>query len=146
MKIPKLFFRTNRFSEQKRDFISELPLEMSHLILRNLDPESLLRAAQVSRSWMKVCQSDPCLRNTAKEYKDTKKLLSEKAKKKVDFVESDILDPEEIKIKMKQLNDYHNSFNYTQCESVYTIVCRINESSNRNNLNYIDEYSSLRFC
>lgn len=52
----------------KVDFIGELPLEVSQLILRKLDPESLLCAAQVSRRWMTVCKSDNVLRNTAKEH------------------------------------------------------------------------------
>ncbi|XP_043507401.1 probable E3 ubiquitin ligase complex SCF subunit scon-2 [Frieseomelitta varia] len=53
----------------KVDFIVELPLEVSQLILRKLDPESLLCAAQVSRKWMAVCRSDKILLDTAKNYK-----------------------------------------------------------------------------
>ncbi|KAK9303994.1 hypothetical protein QLX08_004493 [Tetragonisca angustula] len=53
----------------KVDFIGDLPPEVSQLILRKLDPESLLCAAQVSRKWMTVCRSDNVLRNTAKEHK-----------------------------------------------------------------------------
>ncbi|KOX71470.1 hypothetical protein WN51_04383 [Melipona quadrifasciata] len=53
----------------KVDFIAELPLEVSQLILRKLDPESLLCAAQVSRKWMRICRSDKLLRDTAKDYK-----------------------------------------------------------------------------
>lgn len=53
----------------KVDFIDELPMEISQLILRKLDPESLLCAAQVSRKWRTVCRSDKILRDTAKDYK-----------------------------------------------------------------------------
>ena len=53
----------------KVDFIGDLPPEVSQLILRKLDPESLLCAAQVSRKWMTVCRSDNVLQNTAKEHK-----------------------------------------------------------------------------
>ncbi|XP_076686895.1 uncharacterized protein LOC143378801 [Andrena cerasifolii] len=52
----------------KVDVISELPLEVSQLILRKLDPESLLCAAQVSRKWLDVCRSDQCLRRSARSY------------------------------------------------------------------------------
>ncbi|CAK9831385.1 hypothetical protein ANTRET_LOCUS8387 [Anthophora retusa] len=53
----------------KVDFISELPVEISQLILRKLDPESLLCAARVSRKWLDVCRSDGNLRRTARSYK-----------------------------------------------------------------------------
>ncbi|XP_076221819.1 uncharacterized protein LOC143174341 [Nomia melanderi] len=53
----------------KVDFISELPPEVSQLILRKLDPKSLLCAAQVSRKWLDVCGSDRTLRRTARHYK-----------------------------------------------------------------------------
>ncbi|KZC03757.1 hypothetical protein WN55_04213 [Dufourea novaeangliae] len=52
----------------KVDFISELPPEVSQLILRKLDPESLLCAAQVSRNWLSVCSSDRNLRRTARHH------------------------------------------------------------------------------
>ncbi|XP_076660799.1 uncharacterized protein LOC143364225 [Halictus rubicundus] len=52
----------------KVDFISELPPEVSQLVLRNLDPKSLLCAAQVSRKWLNVCRADPHLRRTARHY------------------------------------------------------------------------------
>ncbi|XP_043257907.1 uncharacterized protein LOC122400478 [Colletes gigas] len=52
----------------KVDFISELPLEVSQLILRKLDPESLLSVAQVSSKWLNVCSSDKRLRQTARRY------------------------------------------------------------------------------
>ncbi|KAK1127864.1 hypothetical protein K0M31_003356 [Melipona bicolor] len=53
----------------KVDFIAELPLEVSQLILRKLDPESLLCAAQVSQKWMRICRSDKLLRDTARDHK-----------------------------------------------------------------------------
>ncbi|CAK9831332.1 Probable E3 ubiquitin ligase complex SCF subunit scon-2 [Anthophora retusa] len=62
----------------KVDFISELPPEVSQLILRNLDPESLLRAAQVSRKWLDVCKSDKNLRRSARQHvKGAKKRVRE---------------------------------------------------------------------
>lgn len=134
-----LFLHTLHLSKPKVDIISELPQEMSQLILRKLDPESLLRAAQVSRSWLNICQSDPCLRNTAKQYKDAKKLELEKVKEIADSVS---LDKENT---IKQLNNYYNSCDYTQCSNVYGIVCRINNFSHRNQLDRIDECSNVRF-
>lgn len=53
----------------KIDFIFELPLEVSQLILRHLDPESLLCAAQVSRRWLRICKSDKILQQTARHHK-----------------------------------------------------------------------------
>ncbi|CAL7951558.1 unnamed protein product [Xylocopa violacea] len=52
----------------KVDFISELPPEVSELILCKLDPESLLCAAQVSRKWLNVCRSARRLRWTARDH------------------------------------------------------------------------------
>lgn len=57
----------------KVDIISELPLEVSQLILRKLDPESLLCAAQVSRKWLEVCRSDKDLRRSARHYKRSRR-------------------------------------------------------------------------
>lgn len=53
----------------KVDFISQLPLEVSQLILRDLDPESLLCVAQVSRRWLRICKSDKILKQTARRHK-----------------------------------------------------------------------------
>ena len=50
------------FVPSKVDIISELPLEVSHLILRKLDPSSLQSAALVLRKWFNVCRSDKSLR------------------------------------------------------------------------------------
>lgn len=52
----------------KVDIISELPLEVSHLLLRKLDPSSLQSAALVSRKWLNICRSDKCLRRTARSH------------------------------------------------------------------------------
>lgn len=52
----------------KVDFISQLPPEISQMILRHLDPVSLLRAAQVSRRWLQICKSDRRLRENARNY------------------------------------------------------------------------------
>ncbi|XP_076230201.1 uncharacterized protein LOC143175498 [Nomia melanderi] len=51
------------------DFISELPPEVSRLILKKLDAKSLLCAAQVSQRWLDVCGSDRTLRRTARHHK-----------------------------------------------------------------------------
>lgn len=42
--------------------ISRKRLQVSQLILRDLDPKSLLFAAQVSRRWLEICKSDKILR------------------------------------------------------------------------------------
>lgn len=54
--------------DAKVDFISELPLEVSQMILRQLDPQSLLCAAQVSSKWLYVCRDDKSLRQTARHH------------------------------------------------------------------------------
>lgn len=48
------------------DFIGKLPIEVSHIILRQLDDDSLLCAAQVSRKWLEVCKADKVLRERAR--------------------------------------------------------------------------------
>lgn len=53
----------------KVDFIFELPVEVSRIILRKLDAESLLRAARVSRKWLQICKSDEILKRTARRHK-----------------------------------------------------------------------------
>lgn len=146
MKILDLLLHTLQPSEQKVDFISELPPEMSQLILRKLDPESLLHAAQVSHSWMNICQSDPCLRNTARQHKNAKKLELDKVKENSNYIDSASFNYlNHINCKLKQLNDYYKSCDYTQCGNVYTIVRRINEVSYRNQLDYVNECSNLQF-
>ena len=67
MEFFNYFFATKKTS--KVDFIAELPLEVSQLILRYLDPASLLSAARVSHSWLKVCKSDKFLKQKASDYK-----------------------------------------------------------------------------
>ncbi|OXU19676.1 hypothetical protein TSAR_002497 [Trichomalopsis sarcophagae] len=39
------------------DFVCELPVELSQIILSKLDTQSLLNAAQVSRKWLSICKS-----------------------------------------------------------------------------------------
>ncbi|OAD61888.1 putative E3 ubiquitin ligase complex SCF subunit sconB [Eufriesea mexicana] len=74
MEIFKCFLRAIGLMEPaKVDFLSELPPEVSQLILRKLDPESLLCAAQVSRKWMEICKSDKILRRTARRHKNRKR-------------------------------------------------------------------------
>ncbi|XP_031771850.1 probable E3 ubiquitin ligase complex SCF subunit sconB [Apis florea] len=70
MEFFKSFLQTIGILEPtKVDFIFELPLEVSQLILRKLDAESLLCAAQVSRKWLQVCKSDKILKQTARRHK-----------------------------------------------------------------------------
>ncbi|KAG7197576.1 hypothetical protein KM043_001329 [Ampulex compressa] len=52
----------------KVDFIEDLPLEVSQLILRHLDAESLLRVTVVSRKWLEVCRADSVLRRRARDF------------------------------------------------------------------------------
>ena len=64
----KSIFATVVMNATKRDIISDLPPEISHMILRYLDPASLLRAARVSRKWLEICKSDKYLRKKAANY------------------------------------------------------------------------------
>lgn len=41
----------------KVDFIGKLPVEVAHLILENLNNESISSVARVSRRWAEVCRS-----------------------------------------------------------------------------------------
>lgn len=146
MKILDLLSHTPQPSKQKVDFISKLPLEMSQLILRKLDPESLLRAAQVSHSWMNICRSDSCLKNTARQHKNAKKLELEKKKKNSNYIDSASFNyVNHMNYTLKQLNDYYKSSDYTQCGNVYRIVRRINRVSYRNQLDHVNEGSNLYF-
>ncbi|KAK1128131.1 hypothetical protein K0M31_003616 [Melipona bicolor] len=52
----------------KIDFISELPVEISQLILRKLDPTSLFYAVRVSSKWKKVLKSDKILVETVNDH------------------------------------------------------------------------------
>lgn len=54
-------FSTSAYTSPEFDLVT-LPLELSTTILRMLDPESLVRAASVNRSWSKICRSDIVLR------------------------------------------------------------------------------------
>lgn len=144
MKILDTVLHILHLTEEKVDFISELPPEMSRLILQKLDPESLLRAAQVSRSWMNICQSDPCLKDTARRYKNAKKLELEKEKEISNFIDSAGLDClNHTDNKIKELNDYYKSCDYTQCAQVYKTIRLVDKYSHRNCLNYIDECPNL---
>ncbi|XP_043257910.1 probable E3 ubiquitin ligase complex SCF subunit scon-2 [Colletes gigas] len=82
----------------KVDFISELPLEVSQLILRKLDPESLLCVAQVSRNWLNVCSSDKSLRQSARRHKRRNKRRMMKA-----FVDQGFPELPKMDVRKKQL-------------------------------------------
>lgn len=107
--------RSIRSPKRKVDFISNLPLEISQLILRKLDGESLLCAMQVSRSWMNVCQSDCYLKRTPKSCKDVNKLKANDVKQnsisvgsmgKISFFRS--VSSKKRKIKLPKLLDYRD--------------------------------------
>ena len=121
----KSFLRTIRSTERKLDFISELPLEMSQLILRKLDPESLLRAAQVSRRWMNICRSDPRLKTTARRYKKTREA-------KENFTESQKTSTSLARTRYTDGNVRKNIelcdiLDYVQCIGRQTIIYRIDD-------------------
>ena len=46
----------------KVDFIKDLPVELSLIILSKLDNQSLLNAAKVSTNWLSVCKSSSQLK------------------------------------------------------------------------------------
>lgn len=78
MEFLKSLFNCNT---KKVDFISELPLEVSQMILRKLDPESLLNVPQVSQKWHLACSSDVCLRKKARKYLEEKEEEDKKNEK-----------------------------------------------------------------
>ncbi|EEB19567.1 hypothetical protein Phum_PHUM580360 [Pediculus humanus corporis] len=49
------------------DIIGNLPLEIASMILRKLDPKTLLTACKVSNKWLKIIKSDCVLRKTIRE-------------------------------------------------------------------------------
>lgn len=55
-------------SSSEVDFVTSLPLEIAQLILRKLDPRSLLNAASVSTKWLTVCKGDSLLKKTARRH------------------------------------------------------------------------------
>ncbi|OXU24977.1 hypothetical protein TSAR_008509 [Trichomalopsis sarcophagae] len=50
------------------DFIRELPVELSQIILSKLDTRSLLNAAQVSRKWLAISKSTSSLRQRVRRH------------------------------------------------------------------------------
>ncbi|KAJ4427895.1 hypothetical protein ANN_23903 [Periplaneta americana] len=44
------------------DITGRLPVELAIIILRNLDPRSLLSAAMVNKRWLSLCRADSVLR------------------------------------------------------------------------------------
>lgn len=130
MKSIKSFFRTNRSPERKLDFISELPLEMSQLILRKLDPESLLCAAQVSRRWMSICQSDTRLKTTARQYKNAKNLTQREARENFSELQRTYTNQactrNTDKSVMKEYS-YCDLLDYVQCVGRQTIAYRMDD-------------------
>lgn len=133
MKLFRSFLRTIRSSHRsntlKIDFISELPLEISQLILRKLDPESLLRAAQVSRHWLKVCRSDLCLKITARKYKNVRS--GSIGGDKNDFVELQatsitLSQMHDMRYNMRNLVSFYNFFEYCNNSTMNMSVYKLN--------------------
>ena len=126
MKSIKSFFRTIWSPERKLDLISELPLEMSQLILRKLDPESLLRAAQVSRRWMIICQSDPCLKTTARRYRNAKNLERENFAKS-ERTSTRLACTRNTDENVRKNIGYCDLVDYIQCVGRQTIIYRMDD-------------------
>lgn len=132
MKLFRSFLRTIRPSHRtklKIDFISELPLEISQLILRKLDPESLLRAAQVSRYWLRVCRSDPRLKITARKYKNVRS--GSIRGNKNDFVELQatsitLSQMHDMRYSMRNMVNFYNFFEYCNNATMNMSVYKIN--------------------
>ena len=53
---------------QNIDFISDLPIEISQMILSKLDPQSMLNAALVSHKWLAVVKSTKPCRQTIRRH------------------------------------------------------------------------------
>nr|CAD7204298.1 unnamed protein product [Timema douglasi] len=64
------------------DIFSHLPLEITIIILRLLDPRSLLSAALVSRKWLQLCRSDAVLRSKVR------RQLRKERRERVDPIDS----------------------------------------------------------
>lgn len=132
MKLFRSFLRTIRPSHRaklKIDFISELPLEISQLILRKLDPESLLRAAQVSCRWLKVCRSDPCLKITARKYRNVRSGSIKGSKN--DFVELQarsitLSQMPDMRCNIRNLANFYNFIEYCNNATMNTSVYKMN--------------------
>lgn len=87
----------------KVDFISELPPELSQLILRKLQPKSLLCAALVSPKWLNVCRADKILRQTARHHKQrvmrimNERFLGEAVDEPRTIVQRDLIIPAQVR-------------------------------------------------
>ncbi|PSN34436.1 hypothetical protein C0J52_20388 [Blattella germanica] len=62
MEMENLYSLAFLFTPRPVDFIRKLPILAATMILRMLDPKSLLAAAQVDKTWLSVCRSDCILR------------------------------------------------------------------------------------
>ncbi|PSN34431.1 hypothetical protein C0J52_20390 [Blattella germanica] len=63
MEMENLYSLAFLFTPRPVDFIRKLPILAATMILRMLDPKSLLAAAQVDKTWLSVCHSDRILRS-----------------------------------------------------------------------------------
>ncbi|XP_069683207.1 uncharacterized protein [Periplaneta americana] len=62
------FFSSSPVLQDERfDIVGNLPIEISVMILRNLDPRTLLSAAMVNKTWLNYCRADSTLRKRIKQ-------------------------------------------------------------------------------
>lgn len=64
-KLLKLF---TQIFQSNNDPTVIMPIEICEIILRKLDPKSLLNAAQVSKRFLNICRNDAVLKTTARHY------------------------------------------------------------------------------
>lgn len=50
------------------DIVGTLPVEIAEIILQKLDPQSLINASQVSRTWMSICKGSSKLRRSTRHH------------------------------------------------------------------------------
>ncbi|KAK0083456.1 hypothetical protein PV325_008768 [Microctonus aethiopoides] len=95
-------------SSVEHNLIEMLPIEITEIIFRQLDPRSLLNVAQVSKKWMAVCRGNCKIRRTVRDHlqKERRQLL-----------EIDAMEPKSKKIKMNKpskvrpIPNYPSTFN-----------------------------------
>ncbi|KAK0167270.1 hypothetical protein PV327_004692 [Microctonus hyperodae] len=70
-------------SSVEHNLVEMLPIEITEIIFRHLDPRSLLNVARVSKKWMNVCRGDCKIRRTVRNHlqKERRQLLEIDARK-----------------------------------------------------------------
>lgn len=71
-------------SSVEHNLVETLPIEITEIIFRQLDPRSLLNVAQVSKKWMTLCRGNCKIRRTVRDHlqKERRQLLE------IDAIES----------------------------------------------------------